>query len=226
MRNQRLLKLSIFCAVCFGISGIAIDVLAQGSPFGVGVAVPSSGFMGWIFAQQAGFYRALSSAVTASKANGTAAFGLAWLSFLYGVFHAAGPGHGKAVISSYLVADGATMTRGILLSAAAALAQAITAITLVGVAAIFLGATARAMGNTVRVLELIAYGGIAIFGLMLAWKKGRAFFAALRARSGDQGRRHYEHHHGEHEHGHHHPHGSDHHGHDHAHGPDPSELYG
>lgn len=226
MRIQRLIKLWIFCVVCMALSAIASEAFAQGSPFGGGAvfAVPSSGVTGWIFAQQAAFYRALSAAVSAAKANGTAAFGLAWLSFLYGIFHAAGPGHGKAVISSYLVADGATMKRGILLSAAAALAQAITAITLVGVAALLLGATARAMGDTVRVLELLAYGGIAIFGLMLAWKKGRAFLAALRSRPHEGGHSHDQHHDRAYDHGHHHQH--DHHGHDHSHGPEPSELKG
>lgn len=224
MQIKRPIEFWIFCVVCVAAITIATDAFAQGSPFGGGAAVPSSGITGWIFAQQAAFYRLLSGAVSASKENGTAAFGLAWLSFLYGIFHAAGPGHGKAVISSYLVADGATMKRGILLSAAAALAQAITAITLVGVAALILGATARAMGNTVRVLELLAYGGIAVFGLMLAWRKGRAFVAALRNSSHDHGHGHDHHHHG-HEHGHHH-HEHDHHGHDHAHGPEPSELKG
>ncbi len=49
---------------------------------------------------------------------------LAAISFAYGVLHAAGPGHGKAVISSYVVADGQTVRRGILLSFMAALIQA------------------------------------------------------------------------------------------------------
>ena len=63
------------------------------------------GVLGWIFAKQAEFYRQFSGLIRAAKADGTAAWGLFGLSFLYGVFHAAGPGHGKAVISSYLVAN-------------------------------------------------------------------------------------------------------------------------
>jgi nickel/cobalt exporter len=206
---------------------MAGDALAN--PFG-GPAVPTSGITGWIFAQQAAFYRSMSGAVMAAKANGTAQFGLAWLAFLYGIFHAAGPGHGKAVISSYLVADGASVKRGIILSFAAALAQAITAIAIVGVAAVILGATAKAMGSTVRWLELAAYVGIAVFGLMLVWRKGRALISALRGSSHHHGHSHD--HADDHAHHHDHAHSHDHHGHDHdahcdhSHGPEPSELQG
>jgi len=222
-----LVKLGIFAGVYMSATALVSDALAQGV-FGGGSRVPSSGLLGWIFAQQSAFYKLLSDAVKESKANGTAAFGLAWLSFLYGIFHAAGPGHGKAVISSYLVADDATMKRGILLSAAAALAQAVTAISVVGIAALLLGATARAMGDTVKVLELVAYGGIALFGLMLAWRKGHAFFTALRNRAYADGHRHDHHHDRSHSHNdHHHPgHSHGHDGHDHLHGPEPSELKG
>jgi nickel/cobalt transporter (NicO) family protein len=200
-----------------------LPVLAQGSPFGAAPGTAStSGFTQWIIVEQARFYRALSSAVAAAKTDGRAAFGLAWLSFLYGIFHAAGPGHGKAVISSYLVADNATMKRGVVLSFAAAIAQAITAIALVGVVALVLGATAKAMNETVRYLELGAYGVIVLFGLTLAWRKGRALFAAV---SGRAGRGHTEHHHDHHDHGHGHDHGHDAHC-GHSHGPEPAELKG
>ena len=194
---------------------LAAPVLAQSSPFGAGPA--PSGISGWIFAEQARFFRALSAAIRDAKADGSAAYGLFWLSFLYGIFHAAGPGHGKAVISSYLLADGSTIARGIALSAAAALAQALTAIALVGVAAVVIGATARAIGETVRWLELASYALIIVFGLVLAWRKGRAFFHALGARHDGTP----AHDHAHHRQGHAHDHG-----HDHSHGPDPAELRG
>lgn len=200
-------------------AAIAAPAFAQGSPFGAGPApAPApSGLGGWIYAEQARFFRALSAAIRAVKADGSAAYGLFWLSFLYGVFHAAGPGHGKAVISAYLLADGSTIPRGIALSAAAAIAQAFTAIALVGIAAIALGATARAMGETVRLLELGAYSFIIAFGLLLTWRKSRALKEALVARrAANPG------------HDHPHDHGHDHydHGHCHSHGPEPADLAG
>ena len=70
------------------------------------------------------------------KTDYTAVAGLFGISFLYGVFHAAGPGHGKAVISSYLFANNETWRRGVVLSCASAMLQALVAILLVGIASI------------------------------------------------------------------------------------------
>jgi nickel/cobalt exporter len=168
------------------------------------------------------------------------------ISFAYGVFHAAGPGHGKAVISSYLVANDETWRRGIALSFASAILQAFTAIAIVGIAAVLLGATAHVMGNAVRAIEMVSYALIILIGLRLLWVKGRAFLRLLRGSAHDhQDHAHSHAHHGhghdhghshEHAHGHSHAHGHDHaHDHDHedeahawghAHAPEPSELKG
>lgn len=230
MRLQRWTRLAWFGGAAIIAALAAGDALAA-NPF-AGQPVPAGGLMGWVFAQQAAFYRLMSGAVMAAKADGTATFGLAWLAFLYGIFHAAGPGHGKAVISSYLVADGASIGRGIVLSALAALAQALTAIVVVGIAAALLGATAKAMGGTVRWLELAAYAGIILFGLALAWRKGRALVMVLRGRRhGGHDPDHHDHpgHDGGGHHDRHHAHNHDHHGHGHhghTHGPEPAALQG
>ena len=85
--------------------------------------------------------------IRAAKTDGSAAYTLIGISFVYGIFHAAGPGHGKAVISSYLVANDETWRRGVALSFASALLQALTAIAIVGIAAVLLGATAKVDGR-------------------------------------------------------------------------------
>ena len=104
------------------------------------------GVLGWIFAKQAEFYRQFSGLIRAAKADGSAAWSLMGVSFLYGIFHAAGPGHGKAVISSYLVANEETWKRGVVLSFVSALVQALVAVVVVGIAAALLNATAATMG--------------------------------------------------------------------------------
>jgi nickel/cobalt exporter len=165
------------------------DALAQGAgPFGVGRpdapgAGAPEGVFAWIAAKQSGFYQALSSAIRASKSDRSALIMLAGLSFAYGVFHAAGPGHGKAVISSYLVATGEGFRRGIALSAVAALAQAVTAIVVVGLFAVLLRATSMTMANATWALEAASYVAIVLVGLWLVWRKGRGLLAALQGRS-------------------------------------------
>ena len=212
---------------------LVIVEAAIAQPFGLNRGTAPSevgGLAGWILAKQAEFYRMLSGLIRAAKADGSAAYTLLGISFLYGVFHAAGPGHGKAVISSYLVANNETWRRGIVLSFASAILQALTAIAVVGVVAALLGATAKAMGNTVRVIEIVSYALILLIGLRLLWVKGRAFLRALRLDEGPHAHDHTHDRTHEHGHGHHHHHDHDH-GHDasawsHGHAPEPSELSG
>ena len=86
-----------------------------------------------IVEQQRQFHRKLAASLEAIRRDGAAAAGwtLIVTSFLYGVFHAAGPGHGKAILTAYLATHRQRLLRGILMSAAAAAVQGLTAILLV-----------------------------------------------------------------------------------------------
>src|SRR5262249_57682387 len=88
-------------------------------------------------------------------------------------------GHGKAVISSYLVANQETAWRGIVLSFVSALLQALVAVVLVGICAWLLNATAQTMCGAEKAIEIASYGLIAAFGARLVWTKGGAFMQAL-----------------------------------------------
>ncbi|HUC48591.1 MAG TPA: nickel/cobalt transporter [Xanthobacteraceae bacterium] len=179
-----LICLAIAAATIASIAG-ADAAWAQASPFGGPRPVAISGFAGWILAKQAVFYRALAGMLHAARDNGSALWGLMGISFLYGIFHAAGPGHGKAVISSYLFANEETWRRGITLSFISAAMQSLTAITVVGIAAVLLGATAKFMSDTVHLVEIVSYGLIVLLGLRLLWVKGHSFARALRAKRAD-----------------------------------------
>ncbi|MGB8897296.1 MAG: nickel/cobalt transporter [Pseudolabrys sp.] len=221
---------SALLVTCILLLLVTINI-ALAQPFGVTQSAPPpevGGFAGWILAKQAEFYRMLSGLIRAAKADGTAAYTLLGVSFLYGIFHAAGPGHGKAVISSYLVANDETWRRGIVLSFASAILQACTAIVIVGVAAAMLGATAKAMGETVRVIEIVSYALILLIGLRLLWVKGRAFLRLLQRETHAHHTHDHARHHDHHRHGHSHDHEHE----DeasawgHAHAPEPEELTG
>jgi len=221
------IALMLFTAAVCLIAAGALDVaFAQGAPFGAPRTAPppaADGIVGWIFAKQAEFYQNFSRIIRAAKTDGSAVWTLLGVSFLYGIFHAAGPGHGKAVISSYLVANEETWRRGIVLSFASALLQAFVAVALVGVAAVILNATARQMCDAGRVIELASYALIALLGLRLIWVKGKGFIREARGLgrplhavgAAVTPKDHHEHDHKHHDHGHHHDHAHDQHGHAH-----------
>jgi nickel/cobalt exporter len=212
-------------------------LLAQ-NPFGgprAPAESPAGGLIGWILAKQSEFYREMSGTIRAAKSDGSAVWTLLGISFAYGIFHAAGPGHGKAVISSYLVANEETARRGIVLSFASALLQALVAVAIVAVFAWLLSSTAKTMCSAEKAIEIASYGLIAAFGARLVWTKGGSFLRALQAKPTPAAHHHHDHdhdHHHGHDHGdhdHHHDHG---HGHvhdehcGHSHGPTPDQLAG
>jgi nickel/cobalt transporter (NicO) family protein len=186
----------------------------------------AGGIFGWIYAEQQRFFRALQEALRMVRDSGAGALGLIGLSFAYGVFHAAGPGHGKAVISSWMLANDVQLKRGIALSFASSFAQAASALVLVGAAYGVLRAISVSMTDATWFLEMASYAMIAAFGALLLWRKssgkGHDHAHHGHAHHGhDHSPQDHEHHnhahddHGHHDHAHHGHH--DHHGHHHHH---------
>jgi nickel/cobalt exporter len=163
---------------------------------------PLGGLFAWVALRQAEFYKVLTAALSSLKDSGHAFWLLAAVSFLYGIFHAVGPGHGKSVITSYLLVARQTARRGIVISFAAGLMQALTAITVVLVAAVILKATAIGMTQTTDWFLIFSYALVAAVGAWLLWTKAT-------------GRGHYHGHVHDHEVYEHHDH--DHPGHAHGH---------
>jgi ABC-type nickel/cobalt efflux system permease component RcnA len=249
----RALTICVLATVAiWAVDGATHVMLAQ-SPFGgprpsaePQAALQVGGIVGWLLAKQSEFYREISSAIRAAKTDGHAVWTLLAISFVYGIFHAAGPGHGKAVISSYLVANQETARRGIVLSLASALLQSLVAVVVVAIGAWLLNATAKTMCGAEKTIEIASYALIAAFGARLVWTKGASFIRALQAEpsasplalagaathdhSGHGGGHHHHHGHGHDHHGHAHSHVDHDHVHDehcgHSHGPLPDELAG
>lgn len=129
----------------------------------------------WMFIveQQRRFSREMSAAVRQMRTEpfGPAFLTLAFLSFAYGILHAAGPGHGKFVISSYALATGETVRRGIMLSFLAAFFQAVSAIALFAVLALLLGATKKQFDVAEAWLESLSWGLVAFTGAWLLYRQ-------------------------------------------------------
>ncbi|MPR11170.1 nickel/cobalt transporter [Microvirga tunisiensis] len=150
-----------------------ISAPAPKAPFGMGIreAAPSGNIGAWILSIQSGFYASLQASVRAMKESGAALGPLLLIGFAYGVFHAAGPGHGKSVISAYLVADEKALRKGLILSFAAALVQACVAILIVGTVSVVLRATASTMNRLAMNVELLSFIIVALMGLVITWRK-------------------------------------------------------
>ncbi|WP_181706548.1 nickel/cobalt transporter [Chthonobacter rhizosphaerae] len=244
-RRPAPLSPALLAFVALALVAFVAPALAAG-PFGVGVPEPAPsaggflpGLFGWIAAEQSRFYRSLTATVSAVKSDGSAVLWLMGLSFAYGVLHAAGPGHGKAVVSAYVLANRETARNAAVLSLLSALAQAVTAVVLVSVAALAIGATAMAMTRTAEYFEIGSFALITVLGLWLVQRKivsplSAAFAARYApvvlpsggpfafAGSAEIGGSHHAH---AHDHAHAHNHGPAHghqhgHGHGHAHGHD------
>lgn len=251
---------------------LSLGALAQSepqkSPFGVPLAPGQTAaapaqkaersFLGdlwsYVLTQQQRINRELAGAVRQMKTGNVldATLLLAFLSFTYGVLHAAGPGHGKAVISSYVLANEKTVRRGIMLSFLSAFFQALSAIAIVGVLAIALNATSLQISATEKWIETISWGFVALIGVWLLYGQLRAIFNRRRVAAAAAASAHaqhepvhahagcgcgHDHQHHEHDHSHNHAvaHTHDHHGHQHdadgaccghAHMPDPKQLEG
>lgn len=228
---------------------------AQGAP----AAEPGmfAGVYNWLLTQQQRLNRELATAVKDLKEAGsiTATLVLGFIGFSYGVLHAAGPGHGKAIISSYVLANRETVRRGIMLSFLSAFIQALSAIVLVGILFIILNKTSMEMSAAEQWIETISWAFVAAVGAWLLVSQVRQILArrsrASAARThthtrtpaaAAHGHAHAPVHAHDHAHvhthdcgcDHHHPepHSHAHHAHDHddccghAHMPDPSQLQG
>lgn len=220
---------------------------AHASSLGIGTneaTVPSTGlfagWLNWINVQQQDFYRALTGALKGMREDGGKLWLLIGLSFAYGIFHAAGPGHGKAVISSYMLANEVALRRGIMLSFVSAFLQALTAILLMGLVFLVLRGSSVSMTDATWFLEVASYVLITLFGFWLLWQKLAPRLAAAfgagpaRSLSAAHAHGHVAHSHPHDHHAHEH---AGHHAHTHAHGevcascghshaPDPAMLAG
>jgi ABC-type nickel/cobalt efflux system permease component RcnA len=234
---MRRLFTPLLLALALLASGTA--AFAQTSPFGRGTpststdrkadapspatVAPPGLFQRW-FNQlqrwQVELTRQLATEVRAYKENGELApvLGILLISFLYGVGHAAGPGHGKAASAAYFGANRALVKHGIAMSALIGAVQALSAVVFVGAFALIFKLSQTQTVRSVLYVEIASYALIAMVGLWIAWG-GVVGRGCTHDHSGLGARGKHDHAHDD-DHGHYHGHDhAHHHGHAHDHGP-------
>lgn len=214
-------KRTLFGALAL-VAFLGSHALAQTSSLGIGsneVAMQPTGpfaeLILWINVQQRNFYLAMTHALKGMREDPWQASILVGLSFLYGILHAVGPGHGKAVISSYMLANETTLKRGVLLSFASSMLQALTALFIIGLTFLVLRGSTVSMDDAAHYMEMASFVLIIAFGLSLLWRKVPLLFRPRVAHLVPE--KHGALHDHDHAHDHHDHHGHDHHDHSHAH---------
>ena len=147
-----------------------------------------TGIIAWVFEKQRAFHRELTQRLSglSREQNLLAAWSLILASFLYGVFHAAGPGHGKAVMTGYLLTHRARLLRGLMLACAAALCQGLVALAIVYGLVVLAGWIPRETQDAVSWAERMSFFLVALVGAVLIWRALRMLSSLRRpARSGE-----------------------------------------
>ncbi len=191
--NQRFFVFGLIAVVVLGLL-----VYAYGS-------AAYTQFIGWVYAGQKMFHGEMTDNLSkfADSASSATAWAVVFGSFLYGVFHAAGPGHGKIILSTYLLAQPHEVRKSVYMSAAASILQGIVAIVLVYGLFYAFGLVAKETKAAVAWSERLAFALVMGIGVILIWRAIKGF--------GWIGQKAHSHNpHGDHEHSHDH-------GHDHQH---------
>lgn len=115
-------------------------------------------------------------------------------SFLYGVLHALGPGHGKVVIATWLATHPSKLKSSIGLTLASSLLQGLVAIGLVVLVLGVLQLPARQLHLSSFWLEKGSYALVGVLGLLLCWRALKKLRALLRKPKFTAFRPHHTHH--------------------------------
>lgn len=174
-------RLLLIALACLFATAAWSQGLVQGSDTQP-VAVPTepslwSEMIGWIYTQQRAFHQELIDGLRSLTRDGggtAAAWTLISASFLYGVFHAAGPGHGKAVLTTYLVTHREEMKRGVFLAAVAAFTQGLVAIVLVYGLILVAGWLPRETTEAVSWSERASFALLTALGGYLVYRAARS----------------------------------------------------
>lgn len=156
-------------------------------------------FIAWIFGEQRAFHKSMTTSLSAfaDGAGISTGFAIVSGSFLYGVFHAAGPGHGKVILSTYLLTQPEQVRKSVFMSVAAAFMQGVMAVLLVyGLFYVF-GLVARDSKVAVAWSERLAFLMVIGVGLILVWRAVRGLGWLPSGVATDA------HHHPHHDHDHH-----------------------
>lgn len=100
---------------------------------------------------------------------------LAGFSFLYGVLHALGPGHGKVIVTTYLATQPTKVKTSLMLTFVSAICQALVAVALVSVLLWGFNASMREVSSQAVKFMTISSALVSVLGAMICWRAFKGF---------------------------------------------------
>lgn len=117
---------------------------------------------------------ALSQLFYAVKAHqNTAYLSLIWISFLYGIVHSVGPGHGKIIVTTFLATNPAKTKQALLLTISSAIMQALVAVVLVSSLLFIFDGSMRDVNSKVPMLINLSLCAVILLGATIVFKTVR-----------------------------------------------------
>ena len=169
----------------FGV--IVLCILAVGAA-ALGI-VPWFEIQRWAVGEQRTFQNVMAGALRGIQAGDPqAVWTLCSATAAYGFFHALGPGHGKVLIGGAALASGATLKRLSILTFLSSLAQAATAILLVGGLYFILQIGSADLADLTETwLAPASYAAIAAIGAVLIFRGVRSWHKISQAKQATHG---------------------------------------
>ena len=134
----------------------------------------------WIWAKHHEFKHSLTREMQKLRGQDGIGWTLVLVSFLYGVLHAAGPGHGKIVLTTYLLTHGNQLRRGVSMGVLAALLQGVTAVVLVYGLVLLAGWIPGEAESASIWAARLSFVLVAIVGLYLFVKASKVLLGSIR----------------------------------------------
>lgn len=171
-------RVLIFCLIMAAASGFC---QVGSNPFTAKDSGPRSGYAGFMSAISAFFFNAMApvqktlneslAAITRSLQGSRSLGGLLFvilISLVYGMFHAAGPGHGKTIVSSFFLANDAKLRHSFMIGYLIAVVHALAALTVVLVLYyVIRGLFSTGIEQADHYIQLVTFGIIAALGAFM-----------------------------------------------------------
>ncbi len=167
--------LRIICSII-----MIVPSLAFANPFGIGgisepAFTPNSTWLGQILRVllqwQAQFQADITAQLNLVSISPTAQFLLIFACFAYGIIHSIGPGHGKVVLSAWIMAaQNSQLKQALTFSTISAFTQSLMAILLVAIIFSVLNGTQSIMGQLITSLDVLIGALLIGLGLRLLWR--------------------------------------------------------